>query len=138
MKYIIITFFLCSTLSLQANDRLLEEIKVLIEQNKIAIEQNGEKIEQNGKKIEQTSQLIEQNRLHIVQVNKQLEFMQNLIYIILGAVFGLPLYLDAKRQREEKEERKAYSKLKDVIFALRELAQDDPKVERSLKVAGIL
>ena len=124
-----IIFFSMSSLSANADtNSMLKELKTLIEQNGEKIEQNGEKIEQNGKKIEQNSIIIE-------QIGKRLDFMQNLIYIILAAVIGLPLYLDAKR---EKHNRDMNDKVKAIIVALRELAQDDPKVSRSLKVAGII
>ena len=108
-------------------DIKLDKMIILIEQNGKKIEQNGKKIEQNGKKIEQNSKKIEQVDTKINQVDKRLDFMQNIFYIILAGVFGVPLYMNREN-----------NKTRDIIVALRELAQDDPKVKRSLKVAGIL
>jgi hypothetical protein len=123
-KLIIICLIFFSFNSLLAN----ENTQTMFKELKILIEQNGKKIEQNGKKIEQ-------NFIMIEQLSKRLDFMQNLIYIILGAVLGIPLYLDARRERHNRD---VQDKVKDIIVALRELAQDDPKVSRSLKVAGII
>jgi hypothetical protein len=121
---IIICLIFFSFNSLSANT----DTQAMFKELKILIEQNGKKIEQNGKKIEQ-------NFIMIEQLSKRLDFMQNLIYIILGAVLGIPLYLDARRERHNRD---VQDKVKDIIVALRELAQDDPKVSRSLKVAGII
>ncbi len=135
---IILFIILFGFSSLSANTNTLamfEELKVLIKQNGEKIEQNGKRIEQNGEKIEQNGKRIEQNSATLEQIGKRLDFMQNLIYVILGAVIGLPLYLDARRERHNRD---VQDKVKDIIVALRELAQDDPKVSRSLKVAGII
>ncbi|NOQ29776.1 MAG: hypothetical protein GQ570_01505 [Helicobacteraceae bacterium] len=45
------------------------------------------------------------------------------------------MYLDA---RKDKYSRASENKIKEIVFALKELAQDDPKVYKSLKVAGLI
>ena len=113
------------------------EDSILLKEIKVLIQQNGEKIEQNGKKIEQNSKKIDLVDSRINNVEKRLDFMQNIIYIILAAVFGLPLYLDARKSREEQMIAKTKEDLSGIMVVLRELAQDDPKVRRSLDVAGL-
>ena len=132
-KILVILFVLVQVVGFASSiedNILLKEIKVLIEQNGKKIEQNGKKIEQNAKKIDLVDSRID-------NVEKRLDFMQNIIYIILAAVFGLPLYLDARKSREEKMITKTKEDLSGIMVALRELAQDDPKVRRSLDVAGL-
>ena len=113
------------------------EDNILLKEIKVLIQQNGEKIEQNGKKIEQNEKKIDLVDSRINNVEKRLDFMQNIIYIILAAVFGLPLYLDARKSREEQMISKTKEDLSGIMVVLRELAQDDPKVRRSLDVAGL-
>ena len=106
---------------------LLKDIKILIEQNGKKIEQNGKKIELNSRKID----ILEANNVYF---KEKFNFLQNLIFIILAGVFGIPMYFDNKRQKEDLATK---DKVKDIITALKELAQDDPKIRRSLDVAGI-
>ena len=120
MKLFIIICLLFSFSFANENMELLRELKNLVEQNGKKIEQNGIKIEQNAEKIEQVDAKID-------YMDKRLDFMQNIFYIILAGVFGIPLYMNREN-----------NKTRDIIVALRELAQDDPKVQRSLKVAGLI
>ncbi len=116
-KIIISAFFLLIPMFLIADtpsESLLAEIKVLIEQNAIKIEQNAIKLD---------------------QFDKRFDFMQNLIYIILVSAIGITIYLDRKK---EKYSRASEDKIKEIIFALKKLAQDDPKISKSLKVAGVI
>ena len=127
MKLFIIICLLFSFSFANENTELLRELKNLVEQNGKKIEQNGIKIEQNAEKIDQNAKKIEQVDAKIDYMDKRLDFMQNIFYIILAGVFGVPLYMNRENNRT-----------RDIIVALRELAQDDPKVQRSLKVAGLI
>jgi len=127
MKLFIIICLLFSFSFANENTELLRELKNLVEQNGKKIEQNGIKIEQNAEKIDQNAKKIEQVDAKIDYMDKRFDFMQNIFYIILAGVFGVPLYMNRENNRT-----------RDIIVALRELAQDDPKVQRSLKVAGLI
>ena len=120
MKIFIFMCLLFSFSFASENSELLRELKNLVEQN-------GKKIEQNARKIEQVDAKINLVDKRIEQVNERLDFMHNIFYIILAGVFGVPLYMNRENNRS-----------RDIIVALRELAQDDPKVQRSLRVAGLI
>jgi len=109
-------------------DELLKDIKVLIEQN-------GKKIEQNGKKIDQ-------NSADIKTMQAQVSYAQTLLSIVLGGVIAIPfftIYLQRKDDKFlEKETRENSEKVSKLLTALKELSEDDPKIQRSLRVAGIV
>lgn len=131
-KIVMILFFTYNILS--ANTTTLSDIKVLIEQN-------GKKIEQNGKKIELMELNLELTKKELdrrfSQVDERLDFMQNIMYLIIAAVLGVPLYLDSRRNRNDEELSKAKDKIKEITLVLKELAQDDPKIKRFIDIVGL-
>ena len=142
MKRILtIILFILSMSYLNANSDI-NDIKILIKQNGEYIKQNAKYIQQNAEYIKQNAKLIQQNgtKISILESNaqrdkEQMSFIQNLIFIILAGVFGLPIYFNNKQKEEDRIVR---DKVRDIITALKELAQDDPKIRRSLDVAGLL
>ena len=134
MKKLLILFgmvlLLSSNIMANTSEELLKDIKILIEQN-------GKKIEQNGRKIEQNGKIIAILDSKVVNIEHRLDFMQNIIYIILAAILGVPMYFEAKRTREDRAIYKSDEKIRAIITALRELSQDDPKIKRSLDIVGL-
>jgi len=56
----------------------------------------------------------------------------------MGLIFAslfLAIYL---RDRKEAEEKKMFDSFKGILFVLRKMAQDDEKLTKSLKAAGLL
>ena len=120
---------------------LSEDSKVILTQMDKRFEQINKKIDLMNEKIDQNTKLIRQNGGHVIridatvaQIEKHYDFLQNLVFVILAGVFGVPMYYEGKRSREDS---KTKDSVKDILVALREQAQDDPKVKRSLDVAGI-
>lgn len=64
------------------------------------------------------------------QVDKRFEFLQQLIYILMGLIFTSPLLIFYLKEKSQ-------GKLQAVIFALKETAQDDPRLSKALKIAGL-
>ncbi|MEA1955651.1 MAG: hypothetical protein U9N02_04055 [Campylobacterota bacterium] len=142
MKFIIYICLLFNLSFANENSELLRELKILIEQNGKKIEQNGQKIEQNGQKIEQNGQKIEQNSADIKTMQSQVSFIQTLLSIVLGGVIASPFFViylqrqnDKYAQKEIKQNSEITTKL---LVALKELSEDDPKIQRSLRVAGLI
>ncbi|MEA2049985.1 MAG: hypothetical protein U9O56_04570 [Campylobacterota bacterium] len=124
-KIFLIVVFISSITN--ANDISLLDIKTLIVQNGKAIEQNGKKIELMEMKLELTKK----------EIDKRFDFLQNIVYLVLAAVFGVPLYLDSRRSKNDEELAKAKDKIKEITLVLKELAQDDPKIKRSIDMVGL-
>jgi len=131
-KLFLLVVLFCVALSAN-ND--MNDIKILIKQNAEFIKQNAEYIKQNAEYIKQNGTKITILQENVKNTKEQFAFMQNLIFMILAGVFGLPIYFNNKQREEERIIR---DKVKDIIVALKELAQDDPKIKRSLEVSGIL
>ena len=130
--FIITIFF--NYISADTQEELLVSIKLLIEQN-------GKKIEQNGQKIEQNGEQIKQNSAYIKTMQSQISFTQTLLTVILGGVIASPLviiYFQRKDDKYAKKEIKdSIERTRNIVTALKELSEDDPKIQRSLRVAGI-
>ena len=71
------------------------------------------------------------------QVDKRFDTVFNILYILMGLVFASPFIAIYLRDKKEAEDRKIFDQVRGLMVALRELAQDDPKVRRSLDVAGL-
>jgi hypothetical protein len=116
------------------SEELLKDIKLLIEQN-------GQKIEQNAQLIKQNGQKIEQNSSDIKTIQSQISFIQVLLSIVLGGVIAAPffvIYLQRKDDKYlEKETRKNSNIIQGLLTTLRVLSENDPKIQSSLKIAGL-
>lgn len=67
-----------------------------------------------------------------------LDFMQNLLYVLMGLIFAslfIAIYL---RDKKESEYKRHFDQLRATLFVLREMAQDDEKMEKRMKAAGIM
>lgn len=95
-------------------------------------------IGQMDKRFEQMDKRFEQIDKRFEQVDKRLDFMQSLIYALMGLVFALPFIAIYLRDKKEAEDRKITDNMKGVLFVLREMAQNDEKLSKSLKAAGLL
>jgi beta-lactamase regulating signal transducer with metallopeptidase domain len=135
LKVLLLSISLFSFTFATVQEDLLQDIKLLIEQN-------GKKIEQNGKKIEQNGKRIEQNAANIKTMQAQVSYVQTLLSIVLGGVIAIPfftIYLQRKDDKYiEKETRQNSEMVSKLFIALKELSEDDPKIQRSLRVAGII
>ena len=107
-----------------ANANTQEELLVSI---KLLIEQNGEQIKQNS--------------AYIKTMQSQISFMQTLLTIILGGVIVSPLVIMYFQRKDDeyakKEIKNSIEVTRNIVTALKELSEDDPKIQRSLRVAGI-
>ena len=90
------------------------------------------------KRFEQMDKRFEQIDKRFEQVDKRLDFMQSLIYALMGLVFASPFIAIYLRDKKEAEDRKITDNMKGVLFVLREMAQNDEKLSKSLKAAGLL
>ncbi len=108
-----------------------DDIKLLIGQMDKRFEQMDKRFEQMDKRFEQIDKRFE-------QVDKRLDFMQSLIYALMGLVFASPFIAIYLRDKKEAEDRKITDNMKGVLFVLREMAQNDEKLSKSLKAAGLL
>ena len=128
LKIVLLVSVLFSFSFANAQEELLKDIKILIEQN-------GKKIEQNGKRIEQ-------NSADIKTMQAQVSYTQTLLSIVLAGVIAAPfftIYLQRKDDKYiEKEIRQNSEKVSKLVTALKELSEDDPKIQRSLRVAGLI
>lgn len=88
--------------------------------------------------IGQMDKRFEQIDKRFEQVDKRLDFMQSLIYALMGLVFASPFIAIYLRDKKEAEDRKITDNMKGVLFVLREMAQNDEKLSKSLKAAGLL
>ncbi len=95
-------------------------------------------IGQMDKRFEQMDKRFEQIDKRFEQVDKRLDFMQSLIYALMGLVFASPFIAIYLRDKKEAEDRKITDNMKGVLFVLREMAQNDEKLSKSLKAAGLL
>lgn len=122
MKKILLIFFILSSLvNADNSEQILVEIKQLrIDMNK--------RFEQVDKRFEAMQS----------NMDKRFDFMQNILYALMGLIFASPFIAIYLRDKRETEERKLFDNIKAMLFVFREQAQDDEKLTRSLKAAGLL
>jgi hypothetical protein len=89
--------------------------------------------EDMNKKFEQVDKRFEQVDKHFEQVEKRLDFLQNLVLAIIAVVIATPFIA---RKMDERDSAKI-EKIERLVIVLRELAQDDPKIDKSMKIAGL-
>ena len=94
------------------------------EDTKIILKQMDKRFEQIDKRFE--------------QVDKRFETVFTVLYILMGLVFASPFIAIYLRDKKEQDYLKTKEQVKELVTAFKELAQDDPKIRRSLNVAGIL
>jgi DNA anti-recombination protein RmuC len=142
MRNIMMVFFLfLGSLNLYAQDTntlILNEIKNLRYDMNKRFEQVDKRFEQIDKRFEQVDKHFEQVDKHFGQVEKRFDFLQNILFLLMGLIFTSPfiaIYLKDSRNNENKAE---FESIKAILFVLREMAQDDEKLNKTLKAAKLL
>ena len=133
-KILLILLILSSLVNADNSEQILVEIKQLrIDMNK-RFEQVDKRFEQVDKRFE----LMQSNMdKRFDQVDKRFDTVFNILYILMGLVFASPFIAIYLKDRRDEKDRILIDQIRGVVVALRELAQDDPKVRRSLDVAGL-
>ena len=72
------------------------------------------------------------------QVDKRFETVFTILYILMGLVFASPFIAIYLRDKRDAEDKKNFDALKGVLFILRELAEDDEKIAKSMRAAKLL
>ena len=162
-KLLIILILLQSTLFSDTTESILKEIKQLrIDMNKRfeqidkrldmmqhymdkrfeqvdkRFEQIDKRFEQVDKRFEQVDKRFEQVDKRFEQVDKRFDTVFNLLFILMGLVFASPFVAIYLRDKKEAEYRKNFEIIKGILFALRDLAQNDEKLAKSLRAANLL
>ncbi|MDF1875192.1 hypothetical protein JHD48_05555 [Sulfurimonas sp. SAG-AH-194-I05] len=124
--------------ALDNSEMILKEIKQLrVDMNK-RFEQVDKRFEQIDKRFEQVDKRFEQVDRRFEHVEKRFDFMQNILYMLMGLIFASPFIAIYLRDKREAEDKKHFENLKGILFVLREMAQDNEKIQRSLKAASLL
>ena len=118
-----------------------EDTKIILEQMNKRFEQVDKRFEQVDKRFELMQQNMdkrfEQVDRRFEQVDKRFETVFNILYILMGLVFASPFIAIYLRDKKEKEYLETKEKVKNLIVVLKELAQDDPKIKRSMDIVGL-
>jgi len=143
MKKLLIIFLLIQcTIFANSTDDILREIKQLrIDMNKRfeQVDKRLDMMQHNmDKRFEQVDKRFEQVDKRFEQVDKRFDTVFNILYILMGLIFASPFIALHLRDKKEAEDRKVFDTIKGILFALRELAQTDEKMARSLKTASLL
>ena len=141
-KLLIILVLFQSALFSDSTEDILREIKQLrIDMNKRfeQVDKRLDMLQHNmDKRFEQVDKRFEQVNKRFEQADKRFDTVFNILYILMGLVFASPFIAIYLRDKKEAEYRKNFEMIKGMLFALRELAQDDEKVARSLRAASLL
>jgi len=148
---------------LKQMDKRFEQVDKRFEQVNKRFEQVDKRFEQVNKRFEQVDKRFEQIDKRLEQVDKRLELMQynidkrfeqvnqrfeetnrrfetvfNLLYILMGIIFASPFIAIYLRDKKDAEDKKNFDIVKGMLYTLREIAQDDEKVAKSLRAASLL
>ena len=80
----------------------------------------------------------EQTNKRFEQIDKRFNFMQSLIYILMGLVFASPFIAIYLKNKEDSKMREVFDTVKNITFTLRELAQNDDKIHKALKLSNLI
>jgi len=98
------------------------------EDTKIILEQMDKRFEQVDKRFE----IIQSN------MDKRFETVFSILYILMGLIFASPFIAIYLRDKKDAEDKKNFDTTKGMLFVLKELAQDNEKVAKSLRAASLL
>lgn len=129
--FLILLLAVSGSFAASDTDMILHEIKTLREDMNKRFEQVDKRFEQVDKRFEQIDKRVE-------QVDKRLDLLQSIVYLLLGISIASPFVLEYMRNRRESEERKTLDSVKSMLFVLREMAQEDEKLAKKLKAAGLV
>ena len=133
-KVLLILLFLTSLVKADNSEQILAEIKQL----RIDMDKRFEQVDKRFELMQSNiDKRFEQVDKRFEQVDKRFDTVFNILYILMGLVFASPFIAIYLRDKKEAEDRKIFDQVRGLMVALRELAQDDPKVRRSLDVAGL-
>jgi tetrahydromethanopterin S-methyltransferase subunit G len=136
MKYLLFIFLLSSFSFGEPATK--DDIKLLIELIKSNQEQTNKRFEQIDKRFEQIDKRFEQVDKRFEQIDKRFTFMQSLIYILMGLVFASPFIAIYLKNKEDSKMREVFDTVKNITFTLRELAQNDDKIHKALKLSNLI
>lgn len=134
----IVLLFFGNVFAQDKTDLILIEIKSIKEDMRGIKEDIKVLREDMSKRFEQVDKRLEQVDKRFEQVDKHLDFMQNILYALMGLIFASPFVALHLRDKREAEDRKNFDQFKAMLFVIREMAQDDEKIARSLRAAKLL
>ena len=145
-KVILSLFLLLSSINCYA---ISEDTKIILEQMDKRFEQVDKRFEQIDKRLdlmqhnmdkrfEQVDKRFEQVDKRFDQTNRQFETVFNILYILMGLIFASPFIAIYLRDKKDVEDRKNFEIVKGLLYTLRELAQDDEKIAKSMRAASLL
>jgi predicted PurR-regulated permease PerM len=141
-KIFIICIFLVSSLYADNSAQILNEIKQLREDMNKRFEQIDKRFEQVDKRLDilqhNMDKRFEQVDKRFEQVDKRFETVFNILYILMGLVFASPFIAIYLRDKKDLEDKKNFEIVKGMLYTLRELAQDDEKIARSLRASNLM
>jgi tetrahydromethanopterin S-methyltransferase subunit B len=111
LKYIFMIALLLSSQAIAQDktDLILLEIKSIKEDIKVLREDMNKRFEQVDKRFESMHYSMDKR---FEQVDKRLDFMQNILYALMGLIFASPFVALYLRDKREAEERKNFDQFK--------------------------
>ncbi len=133
MKKILFILFTLNTFILadESTNLILHEIKVLREDMNKQV--NALREDMN----KQVNTLRGDMNKRFEQVDKRIDNMNTILLVVMALIFASPFIAIYLRDRREESDKKQFDKLRGVIIALKEMAEDNEKLARSLKYSNI-
>ena len=133
MKYILFVLILLT--SMYGEPASKDDIRLLIEQ----MDKRFEAVDKRFEAVDKRFDIMQANMdKRFEAVDKRFETVFNLMYILMGLVFASPFIAIYLRDKKEAEDKKNFDIVKGMLFALREFAQDNEKIAKSLRAANLL
>ncbi len=104
---------------------------------KLILGQMDKRFEQIDKRFEQVDRRFEQVNRRFEQMEERMSFMQGLLYVILTAALGAPFLAEHHARRRDDFLKEEHDRMNRLVFALRSLAKDDPKIKEALELAEV-
>ena len=137
-KIILLLLLLAPSIYADADTQLiLREIQQLRVDMNQRFEQVDRRFEQVDRRFEQIDKRFKQIDKRFEQVGKHLDFLQSLLYLLMGLVFVSPFIAIYLKSRQDAVTNSKFEVIQAVVFALKEASQDDPKLSKALKIAGL-
>lgn len=89
------------------------------------------------KRFEQVDKRFEQIDKRFEQIDKRLNFLENLMIVLIAGMIGSPFLVEYLARRRNEIERKKLDEAYKTVIVLRELAKVDSKVKKAMKIAGL-
>ena len=127
-KLFLIMILFQSIIYANDTDLILNEIKQLRSDMNKRFEAVDKRFEQVDKRFEAMQS----------NMDKRFETVFTILYILMGLVFASPFIAIYLRDKKEIEDKKNFDIIKGMLFVLKEFAQDNEKVAKSLRSAGLM